>query len=96
MKKKNILIVAAVTLGILLVPLILQLTVSTGVDGQGFNWEVGDFVVMGVLIFITGLLISLALQKTSKYRVIAVTLIVLVFLWLWAELAVGVFTTWGS
>lgn len=96
MKKKNILIVAAVTVGLLLIPLVLQLTIGTGVDGQGFNWQLGDFALMGVLIFITGLLISFALQKAGKNRALAVIVIVLAFLWLWAELAVGIFTTWGS
>jgi hypothetical protein len=60
------------------------------------NWTLSDFVVMGTLLFVVGLLIELAIRKAGKYRAIAIMAIVLGFLWLWAELAVGVFTNWGS
>lgn len=93
---KNILRILGITLLILLIPFVLQLTIGTGVDGQGFNWKPGDFVVMGALIFIVGMLIDLAWRKMGKYRAWGVILAILLFLWLWAELAVGVFTTWGS
>ena len=84
------------TLLILLIPLGLQLTIGTGVDGQGFNWKPGDFLVMGALIYITGLLLRLAWITLGKYRALGVIVVVFGFLWLWAELAVGVFTNWGS
>lgn len=96
MHTKNILRVALGTGLILLVPLVLQLTIGTGVDGQGFNWQRGDFLFMGTLIFIAGLALDLAWRKSGKYRILAVGAIILGFLWLWAELAVGVFTNWGS
>ncbi len=34
--------------------------------------------------------------KIRQNALIVTALIVLVFLWLWAELAVGIFTNWGS
>jgi len=87
---KNILRVALVTGSILLIPLIaMQFTAEV-------NWTLSDFVIMGGLIFITGLLIDLAWRTLGKYRALAVVGIVGLFLWLWVELAVGLFTNWGS
>ena len=96
MKNKNIIRIVLITAGILLIPLVLQLTIGTGVDGQGWNWKLGDFVIMGILVFITGLLLDLTMRKMSKHRVVVATAIVLLFIWLWVELAVGLFTNWGS
>ena len=96
MKNKNIIRIILITAGILLVPLVLQLTIGTGVDGQGWNWKPGDFIVMGILLFITGFMIDLALRKMGRYRVARAILVVVLFLWLWVELAVGLFTNWGS
>lgn len=60
------------------------------------NWNGSDFVIMGILLFGAGFLIELVLRSTNKYRAAAIIAVVFGFLWLWAELAVGVFTTWGS
>lgn len=93
MQTKNIIRVALGTGLILLIPLVLQLTIGTGVDGQGFNWKLGDFVIMGILIFLTGLGLDFVARKFSHslYRGLAIIAIILVFLLIWAELAVGVF-----
>lgn len=81
---------AVVTALILLIPLIaMQFT-------EEVKWTVSDFVVMGILLLITGTAIEVAAKRAGKYRVIAIAGIVFAFLWLWAELAVGVFTNWGS
>ncbi|MEX0930503.1 MAG: hypothetical protein WDZ79_02365 [Candidatus Paceibacterota bacterium] len=94
---KNIIIRSALATGLLLlIPLGLQLTIGTGVNGQGFNWTLSDFVVMGGLVFVTSFLIGLAARKLGRYRIIGVVVILFLFVWLWAELAVGVFTNWGS
>ena len=92
---KSIVRVAIGTGLILLISLALQLTVGTGVDGQGFNWKLDDFVVMGALLFIIGLALEFAVKKTSNpaYRIIAILVIIAVFLLIWAELAVGIFGT---
>ena len=87
---KNILSVAVVTGLILLIPLIaMQFTTEV-------NWTAFDFAVMGTLLFVTGLLLDLALRKAGQYRAAAILGIVVLFLYIWAELAVGVFTNWGS
>lgn len=59
------------------------------------NWEALDFIVMGTLLFGTGLLCELIMRKVTsiKYR-IGICLILLITLFLiWVELAVGVFGT---
>jgi uncharacterized membrane protein len=61
------------------------------------NWTLSDFILMGVLIFTVSSLFVLVARKVQKKNRLAVgAAFLLGFLWLWAELAVGVFTTWGS
>ncbi len=59
------------------------------------NWSLSDFVVAGVLLLGTGILIDLALQKlkTSRFKIVLILLILFVFLLIWMELAVGIFGT---
>lgn len=59
-------------------------------------WTRSDFIVMGTILFISGLILNLVIIRVGKYKVPAIVVIVLLFLWLWAELAVGLFTNWGS
>lgn len=93
---KSIVRVAVGTGLILLIPLALQLTIGTGVDGQGFNWGPEDFVAMGILLFVTGLAIEVAMRKLKpEYRLFAIVAVVLLFLLIWADLAVGIFNIPG-
>lgn len=98
--KHNAVRVALVTLAILTIPLVLTLSNPTahinGGAGGGWDWSPGDFVVMGAMIFGTGLLLDWTIQKGGKNRFIIAGVIMFLFVWLWAELAVGVFTNWGS
>lgn len=100
MNSTTILRPAAVTAGLLLLPYLAMkfnwAVPDPGEGTDGVNWSTSDFVVMGTMLFITGVLLELVLGTKGKYRVAAAIAIVLGFLWLWAELAVGVFTTWGS
>lgn len=59
------------------------------------NWSSFDFLMWGVLLFATGGAIELGLRsvKTTKNRIVVVLTIVVVFLIVWAELAVGIFGT---
>ncbi|NCN45026.1 MAG: hypothetical protein COU63_00420 [Candidatus Pacebacteria bacterium CG10_big_fil_rev_8_21_14_0_10_36_11] len=62
------------------------------------NWDFFDFLVMGVLIFVTAnlfVVIAKKIQRTS-HRILVAMGLLLAFFWLWAELAVGIFTNWGS
>ena len=89
MKNKSLKIILAVVATILLIPFIaMQFT-------DEVSWTVFDFIVMGVLLLSTGLLCELALRKITnvKYRTFLLVAIILTFLLVWAELAVGIFGT---
>ncbi len=76
-----------ITAGILLIPLVaMQFT-------DEVNWSNVDFVVAGVLLFTTGFILSFIWEKfgKSKYRILYGVLVLLVFILIWAELAVGIF-----
>lgn len=59
------------------------------------DWDAFDFLVMGVLLLITGLAIELVLRFVKKLetRLILCGAVLFGFLLVWAELAVGVFGT---
>jgi len=77
--------VAAIVGAILLIPLFGNIFI------EGWNWDVLDFIVMGTLLFCTGLAISFASRKitTPTYRAFAIGIIVLALIAVWTELAVG-------
>jgi hypothetical protein len=91
---KNIIRIAIGTGAILLVPLVLTL-LGSGVDGDGWHWTLSDFVIMGILIFGTGLIYECIIKKikNSTHRVYFAIALVVAFLLVWAELAVGLFGT---
>jgi hypothetical protein len=59
------------------------------------NWDLSDFVVMGVLLLGTGLLCELVLRKVKKteHRVLICGALLIALFLIWAELAVGIFGT---
>ena len=59
------------------------------------KWTGWDFVVMGALLTLTALLLELVWRgvRTFGYRVLLCSFIVVGFLLIWAELAVGIFGT---
>lgn len=87
-------ILLAATL-LLLIPLTLQLTIGSGVDGQGFNWKMNDFVIMGMLLFGTGLAFEFVMRKvkTIRHGILIPAAILSILLLIWAELAVGIIGT---
>lgn len=89
---KSLLAVALVTATILMIPLVAMQFTSEVV------WTGSDFVVAGVLLAFTGLVLVAALRKlrSAKSRLIAAGVIGMGFLYCWAELAVGIFTNLGS
>ena len=59
-----------------------------------FDWGFGDFVIMGALIFGTGLALEWVLRRVDKKRrLLSVIAIIIAFFLLWAELAVGIFNS---
>jgi hypothetical protein len=89
MKNKRVKIIFAVVAGILLIPFIaMQFT-------NEVDWSIGDFIVMGILLFGTGTLIEVVMRRVSSNRnriVICGAILCMLFL-IWAELAVGIFGT---
>lgn len=88
---KHILRPMLVTAVVLMIPFL-----AMRFGAEGVHWTLSDFLVMGTMLFATGFTIEMILKSRGKYRIAAVCGILLLFLWLWAELAVGVFTNWGS
>ncbi len=89
MMHKNLKIILLTVLALLLIPLVaMQFT-------NEVNWSLFDFIIAAVLLFGTGFIIDLVIRKTKsiKYRVAILILIVIAFILIWAELAVGVFGT---
>lgn len=82
---------------LLLIPLLLQFTIGTGVDGQGFNWRLGDFVLMWGLIFGVGAVAILLARRVARQHWWLLGIgSGLMLLYVWAELAVGIFTPFGT
>ena len=75
---------------VLLIPLVATLL------SDEVTWTLPDFVVAGALLFASGLAFLLVTARLPRYRVLLGVAILGALLWLWAELAVGVFTNWGS
>lgn len=59
------------------------------------NWSAIDFITAGILLFGTGLLCELVLRKVKdrKYRFAICAAVVIAFILIWIELAVGIFGT---
>ena len=86
---KNIIRIAIITAFLLLIPLVaMQFT-------DEVVWSLGDFVIMGALLFGTGLIIEFATRKLANptHKVIVIVAVLVVFLLIWSELAVGIFGT---
>ncbi len=88
-QRKRVIRIAGIVCLILLIPLVLTIR-DGGVEGVGWNWKPGDFLVMGGLMFGTGLVIDFALRKFTNpiHKIAAIAAIVLAFLLVWVELAV--------
>ena len=74
---------------LLIIPLIaMQLT-------DEVEWSLFDFIIMGTLLLITGLMGEIIFKKVKKYkhRVILYVVIAIIFFLIWAELAVGILGT---
>lgn len=81
--QKNIFRIALGTAGILTIPLLAS-----------WPWTLSDFVIMGILIFGTGLAYELITKRVDKkYRVAIGVALAVAFLLVWVELAVGLFGT---
>ncbi|MEJ8803313.1 hypothetical protein [Pontibacter sp. H249] len=59
------------------------------------NWNLDDFIIMGILLLSTGLLCELVMRKVTNwnYRIGIIAVILFALFLIWAELAVGIFGT---
>lgn len=86
LRARHLLFILLTTAAILLVPLVaMQFTAEV-------RWTGSDFIVAGALLAGTGIIFDLAMSKTRtrKTRLAAAAVIGLAFLFVWAELAVGI------
>jgi hypothetical protein len=74
---------------LLLIPLI-GMTITDEI-----NWSPFDFFTMGSLLILLGFGINLVIsrEKNLKYRALYIGVVVIIFMLIWAELAVGLFGT---
>jgi len=89
MKNKRLIAILLSVLIILLIPFIaMQFT-------NEINWNIYDFIIMGVLLLVTGLLCELVLRRVKSLinRIITCGIILFALFIIWVELAVGIFGT---
>ena len=87
MQRKHFFLIVVVVFGILLIPFIaMQVT-------EEVNWSAFDFIIMGGMLLSTGVLMEVLIRKIKNKttRFVLLGLSLLVFLLLWAEMAVGIF-----
>lgn len=88
MNKRIIGILIAAML-ILLIPIIaMQFT-------DEVNWTLSDFIIAGILLLSSGFLFELTIRKVKNtgYRIAICTVLLVMLLLFWVELAVGIFGT---
>jgi hypothetical protein len=63
-----------------------------------WDWDLSDFIIIGFLIFGMGSMFIFAARKvrSNTARVVIGVAFTLATLYIWAELAVGIFTNLGS
>ncbi|MCE9679472.1 hypothetical protein LZP69_09895 [Shewanella sp. AS1] len=90
-QKSAVLWLIVSTCFILLIPLVAMQFSSE------VHWTSLDFMVMGILLLFAGfVLILLARKLTVKPFYLSVIAVLLGFLYVWVELATGVFFSFGS
>ena len=57
------------------------------------NWSLFDFIIMGLLLGMLGIIIHFILEnvRDKTFRIVSIIFVLIIFLIIWAELAVGVF-----
>lgn len=89
MQNKIFLWIAAATGLILLIPLVaMQFTSEV-------DWQVNDFMIMGILLFGMGFMfVHIARVAPRKYRTLIAIACVIALLLIWVHLAVGIVDSW--
>jgi hypothetical protein len=89
MKNRRLIIILSTAAILLLIPFVaMQFT-------NEVDWEIRDFIIMGILLLGTGLLCEFIMRKVQRitYRLLICGVILFMFFLTWAELAVGILGT---
>jgi uncharacterized membrane protein YfcA len=89
MSRKNLFKIIVVTGIVVFIPFIAMLITDE------VRWNTFDFVLMDLMIF-SSVLLGVTFQKkikNPKKRILVMIILLLLFLLIWAELAVGIFDT---
>lgn len=82
---------------ILLISLVLLLLIPfVGMQySNEVKWSLNDFIIMGVILLSFGIIINKIIYHVVAFnkRVILILTLIILFLLLWAELAVGLFNS---
>jgi hypothetical protein len=75
--------------------IILSIPVLGKLYTDDFQWALPDFFIAAILLYGTGIMIDFILRKVQKksHRIALSGFILLVLLFIWAELAVGLIGT---
>ena len=86
---KRISILTFAPLALLLIPLIAMQY------SDEVHWTLIDFAIMGVLLLVAGMWTQRVVKRVKSFprRATYIILVILLFLLVWAELAVGIFGT---
>ena len=86
---KRISILTFAPLAMLLIPLIAMHY------SDEVHWTLIDFAIMGVLLLVAGMWTQRVVKRVKSFprRATYIILVILLFLLVWAELAVGIFGT---
>ena len=77
-------------------PLLLLIIPLIGISfTDEFDWSLSDFIVAGLLLLVFSLTANFIVLRISNRnrRVFFMTILLILFLLVWAELAVGIFGT---
>lgn len=75
--------------------LIMGVAVFGNLFSKEFNWSSSDFLIAGILLFGTALIIDLIrrIVKNRTYKILLCVVVLFVLILTWVELAVGLFGT---
>lgn len=89
LRNRRLFAILSSILVLLLIPLVAMLFTNE------VNWTIKDFILTGILLLSTGLVIEFVLRKvkTKQNRITILIIILILLVLIWVELAVGVFGT---
>lgn len=78
---------------LLIIAILLLIPLAAMQFTDQVDWDLSDFIVMGILLLGTGLSCELVLRKIkkTKHRIIICAILLILLFLIWAELAVGIF-----